>query len=384
MSSWEKRKIILATTKKVLIVAHIDDPFSGGGQCVLSQCKALKKMRLGSVTLFKDTELASIIRGYGITVHIVPNLLIRPIAWLKFFFLFLYSARQESNIIHTHTERTSILLNPIFRILQLKVVTTLHRSLLHGSPWGGIKGKVFLFLESLTLRFFTNTIVSVSSSLKDELLLERGINPKSVVVVYNAVPFRYVPPKNNSKKFDDIHIISILRFAPEKGYDYFLSGQFLDFCSSLKRPIRLSLLGDGKLRGEFAIKASCLYKNFDIRLNVPGIVSDVHSWLSEADIYFQPSRSEAFGLGLIEASCHSIPIVTSDLPVFTEIMLGYAGHYSIACHGRKNLNVKQKHMLKNAIMRKRVGERFYWKVYPYPLERHERELEKIYEKLEIS
>lgn len=53
---------------------------------------------------------------------------------------------------------------------------------------------------------------------------------------------------------------------------------------------------------------------------------DVHSLYAVADALFFPSTGEGFGLPLLEALAHRLPIFCSHLPVHGEV-LGEAGHY---------------------------------------------------------
>jgi glycosyltransferase involved in cell wall biosynthesis len=54
---------------------------------------------------------------------------------------------------------------------------------------------------------------------------------------------------------------------------------------------------------------------------IPGD-ADVGSYLQDATIYVQPSTYEGFGLTLVEAMSHALPMVATRLPAFEEILRG--------------------------------------------------------------
>ena len=157
--------------RKIVLIAHIDDPLSGGGRCIINQCRALGESRIKAVILFKGGDLSRMLQQEGLNTYVFPQLMQNPIQWFKFLWFFVSNFDRDKHYVHTHTERTSALLNPLLRIVGYKVITTIHRSLLTGSPWGsGLKSKAYLYIENCILKYFTNMIVPVSGALKDELI----------------------------------------------------------------------------------------------------------------------------------------------------------------------------------------------------------------------
>jgi len=49
---------------------------------------------------------------------------------------------------------------------------------------------------------------------------------------------------------------------------------------------------------------------------------DMSAWYADADILAFPSVKEGFGLAVLEAMSAGVPVVTSDLPVFREYLVG--------------------------------------------------------------
>lgn len=90
-----------------------------------------------------------------------------------------------------------------------------------------------------------------------------------------------------------------------------------------RRPLRLVILGEGNEAAGLEQQVRQLGVEDDV--DFPGFVSNPLAWMARADVFVLPSRSEAFGMVLVEAMASGCPVVSTDCP---------SGPREILDHGR--------------------------------------------------
>ena len=132
-------------------------------------------------------------------------------------------------------------------------------------------------------------------------------------VIYN--PLTLVPgnlSSGNSKKF-----LAVGRFSPmHKGFDLLI--QAFHLFAEKNKDWTLDIVGEG-VEEELYRKMIAEYGLQD-RITIHPFTNHIQSYYSEAQIYVLSSRWEGFGLVLVEAMAHGLPVVSSDLPTSREIM----------------------------------------------------------------
>jgi glycosyltransferase involved in cell wall biosynthesis len=132
-------------------------------------------------------------------------------------------------------------------------------------------------------------------------------------VIYNPLTLKPgAASQGTSKRF-----LAVGRFSHKhKGFDLLIKA-FNIFAKNNKE-WNLDIVGEGAEED--------LYKNLikeyhlEEQITIHPFTNNVQSFYSNAQIYVLSSRWEGFGLVLVEAMAHGLPIISSDLPTSKEIM----------------------------------------------------------------
>lgn len=132
-------------------------------------------------------------------------------------------------------------------------------------------------------------------------------------VVYNPLTLKPgKPAKGESKKF-----LAVGRFSHlHKGFDLLIDA-FSRF-AQYNGEWSLDIVGEGPEEALYHQKIANYHLGDRIRLHP--FTNQIQDYYSEAQVFVLSSRWEGFGLVLVEAMAHGLPIVSSDLPTSHEIM----------------------------------------------------------------
>lgn len=141
-------------------------------------------------------------------------------------------------------------------------------------------------------------------------------------VIYN--PLTLIPgEKSNgtSKKF-----LAVGRFSRlHKGFDLLIEA-FRIFAEQ-DMEWTLDIVGEG-IEEPIYRKMIKEYQLED-RIHIHPFTNHVQEYYSEAQVYVLSSRWEGFGLVLVEAMAHGLPVISSDLPTSEEIMGDFGMYFSV-------------------------------------------------------
>jgi glycosyltransferase involved in cell wall biosynthesis len=137
--------------------------------------------------------------------------------------------------------------------------------------------------------------------------------PIPTQVIYNPLTLiPEEPSKGTSKKF-----LAVGRFTPlHKGFDLLIQA-FALFTQDNKE-WTLDIVGEGP--------EEPLYRKFisehhlKDRITIHPFTNHIQTYYSDAQVYVLSSRWEGFGLVIVEAMSHGLPVLSSDLPTSKEIM----------------------------------------------------------------
>jgi glycosyltransferase involved in cell wall biosynthesis len=128
-----------------------------------------------------------------------------------------------------------------------------------------------------------------------------------VAVVENFAPLHRIAPR--AVTADPPRIGTLGRLHAEKGFDILLEAAAR--LRDLGRDFRLTIAGEGQAEAD--LKALTAKLGLDAQVDFPGWVSPPESLLGELDLFVCSSRTESFGLVVIEAMAAGAPVVATDI-----------------------------------------------------------------------
>jgi glycosyltransferase involved in cell wall biosynthesis len=161
-------------------------------------------------------------------------------------------------------------------------------------------------------------IVTVSDGLQRELVERWGADPAKTLRIYNPATIDLDDAASTAADLADRPdvVLAAGRLSPEKGVDV-----LIDAFARVKRPgARLVIAGDGGERAKLTRQARDL--GIADRVTFLGQVEDIRPLYRQTRALVVPSRTEAFGMVVVEALAHGLPIVATACTGPTEILDG--------------------------------------------------------------
>jgi glycosyltransferase involved in cell wall biosynthesis len=167
-----------------------------------------------------------------------------------------------------------------------------------------------------------DAVVTVSETSK-KLILDKKLTVRPVHVIYNApesvasTPWTKEPKQLGGRKT----LVYMGSFMPYKNVECLVRA--MEFLPDHQ----LVLLS--KISANRQIELSSLAGTFSERVMFKNGVSDeeYQGILSNAFALVSASKEEGFGIPLVEAMAHGIPLVVSDIPIFREVADRAAGYF---------------------------------------------------------
>lgn len=208
-----------------------------------------------------------------------------------------------------------------------KYISTIHDTTLLNYKTGKASTKstiVYNFKHSIFKHLFYNQvrrsikIITPTESVKKQLLkMSPYLNNEKVTTIYEGVTHEYLNIKIK-KDINNKYFIYIGTFYPHKNVENLLRAY-----SKVKTNIKLYLVGPDDF---FLKKIETLIGNLDLKKRIKIIrnvsSSQLPNLYANAQALIHPSKSEGFGLPLIEAAYFGTQIIASDIDVFNEILQG--------------------------------------------------------------
>jgi L-malate glycosyltransferase len=227
---------------------------------------------------------------------------------------------ENIDIIHTHSDVVAVHAYLASRFLNKKLVLTFH---------GNTYKDKFNFKRNLSLKFLVpkmNACIAVSKSYL-QVLKERSLFPtQGFNVIYNGVDFRKFAPIKGSLK-NELNL-------PDNTFLIGMIGNFnwvrdqLSICKALPKVFKKIPNARFVFVGSRSEQLPEVYDECITFCEEQGILDkvffigrrkDIPNILYSLNLYLYASKSDSFGISLIEAMFCKVPLLINDLPVFLEL-----------------------------------------------------------------
>ncbi|KAL7340835.1 transferase [Rhodotorula toruloides] len=226
--------------------------------------------------------------------------------------------RESIDVVHAHAALSALGMETIMhaRTMGVKAVFTDHSLFGLGNMaeiWGNKMLKGCLSdVEAVTC---------VSHTSKENTVLRGALNPSLVHVIPNAVVVSQFRPAEPVPPVPDIlTIVCISRLVYRKGIDLLIAA--LPKVCALHSDVRFLIGGDGPKIVELDQMRDKYQTLLRDRVELLGAVKheDVRELLSRAQIFLNPSLTEAFGIGILEAACAGLFVVSTRVGGVPEVL----------------------------------------------------------------
>ncbi|BGP39966.1 Phosphatidylinositol N-acetylglucosaminyltransferase GPI3 subunit [Rhodotorula kratochvilovae] len=226
--------------------------------------------------------------------------------------------RESIDVVHAHAALSALGMEGIMhaRAMGIKAVFTDHSLFGLGNMaeiWGNkmLKG----CLSDV------EAVICVSHTGKENTVLRGALNPSIVHVIPNAVVASQFRPSEPVPPVPEIlNIVCISRLVYRKGIDLLIAA--LPKVCALHPDVRFLIGGDGPKIVELDQMRDKYQTLLHDRVDLLGPVKheDVRGLLSRAQIFLNPSLTEAFGIGILEAACAGLFVVSTRVGGVPEVL----------------------------------------------------------------
>jgi glycosyltransferase involved in cell wall biosynthesis len=195
-----------------------------------------------------------------------------------------------------------------------KLILVEHNHLKSRSIWRGTWRDEMLSAGIRRLYRRADTVLAVSQGVRRSLIQDFDLDSDQVRVLNNPVELDNIQQLSQETPdhpwFGDPSVKVVLgvgRLVYLKGWDF-----LIEALAILRRDVeaRLILLGEGELKKNLLEQAAEL--GLESAIDIVGFQANPYGWMAASDVLALPSRSEGFGIVLVEAMAAGVPVVASD------------------------------------------------------------------------
>ncbi len=209
----------------------------------------------------------------------------------------------QPHVVHMHRYGLTYGLLPV---LLCRVPARIYT--MHGPAEKDVKLMARL-INRIGFRFGGVLPVCVSQRVKESVIRVYGKHIDAPVIYNGINTSRFLSVGFKAKSGDDLILLHIGRFHPEKNHFNLITG--FELAVKEYSNMQLWLVGDGPLR--VTVEKAVKEKRLEEKVRFLGVRSDIPELMAQADIFLLPSDYEGLPLTLLEAMAAGKPVIATDV-----------------------------------------------------------------------
>ncbi len=155
-------------------------------------------------------------------------------------------------------------------------------------------------------------VFAVSEQVRQHCITVDRIDPARVETIYNGLDLDESPIAKPAKAAGEFLIATVGNIRRVKGHDLLIKAAA---AVALRFPGASFCIAGEVLEPEYFTELQMLIHDLNLagRFHFAGGVTDLREYLSGADVFVLPSRSEGFSNSIIEAMAAALPVVATDV-----------------------------------------------------------------------
>ncbi|PKC10421.1 UDP-Glycosyltransferase/glycogen phosphorylase [Rhizophagus irregularis] len=256
----------------------------------------------------------------GLKVYYVPHMVIYSEATLPtiygFFPIFRNIVKREKiDIVHGHQAFSSLCHEAILhsRTMGMKACFTDHSLFGFADASSILTNKLLKFTLS-----DIDHVICVSHTSKENTVLRAALNPQMVSVIPNAVVASQFKPDPGAQDPNFITIVVASRLVYRKGMDLLVAA--IPRICQMHSKVKFIIGGDGPKRIDLEQMREKYLLHDRVELVGTLMQHEVRNLLTKGHIFLNTSLTEAFCIGIVEAACCGLLVVSTKVGGVPEVL----------------------------------------------------------------
>lgn len=199
-----------------------------------------------------------------------------------------------------------------------------------------------------------DAVFAVSEQVRRHCIEVDRIDSARVQTIYNGLNLADWNTTSRPSKSGELHITTVGNIRRVKGHDIFIRAA----ASIVPRfpNVSFSIAGD-VLEPEYFAELQVLVRDLNLsnHFHFVGGVTDIREYLSAADIFVLPSRSEGFSNAIVEALAASLPVVATEVGGNAESVKDGVNGFLVPTEDSSALSAAITHLLSDPSQAKAMG-----------------------------